>query len=418
MRLIGLYTEDKMPRKRDMRAGRNRRGGAAKIRTPKLCKIQYDPYGITADVRLVPNVKLRDFAERAETLSNEWEMVRVSVQPIEPNRIRVRAVRRDPLIERHDFVPTGKPPADLRYYPAGFDGFGDQARIRLHNGSGVAISGLPNSGKTSFILGMLSWLAPSDSVVFLIADGKTTTGCEGDYLDIAPRAVSVIGNDPARFNGWIKQIERIRAMRAATIRQSLGVRNFWDVGPTPEWPLIVPVVDECHMFFEQVKAGGDYEMEFRNSTVASNAYTCANITRLGRNVGILPFYLTQKSIAESIPTIINHNCHAHLCFQVQTDEAAVASLGKEIRKYPEVHPANFQSEEFIGVATMAAEGRRGFVQVRTPYCSAEQTAAVADQTVHLVRPEVCPGLDIGLDHHALLAADDMTALLAGGYREE
>lgn len=412
---LRLCLDDRIPRRRDMRGGHTRREGNPKLITPKLSDVTYDPYGFSATATLIPRVKLKHFLDVAEDLANHWGMVRVSAAQPKANTVKIRAVLRDPLTDPYDFVPTGRAPEDLRYYPAGFDGFGERARIRLRNGSGICVFGLPRSGKTSFILGLMSWLAPSDRVVFLIADGKTSTGYEGDYMDIAPRAHSVIGSDPYRFNAWLKQIEKIREMRAATIRQSLGVRSLWDIGPTPEWPLIMPIIDECHVFFEQFTASGNWQIQERNGVIAENTYLASNIVRMGPAVGVLPVIATQKGTGEPCPTIIRDNCHEHVCFQVKTDEAAKAALGKEILKYPDQNPANFQSEEFVGVATKPAEGRRGFIQVRTPHCSAETVAAVAEATAHLVRPEVCPGLDIGLDHHALLAADDAAALLAGGY---
>jgi S-DNA-T family DNA segregation ATPase FtsK/SpoIIIE len=383
---------------------------APKIKYPKLKKIRADNYGVVADFTLVPTVRLKDFTDRAEDFANHWQMVRVSAIQTEPNRVRVRAVRRDPLITKTIAVFDDHP-ASLRSYPAGLDDFATPADIRIHHGSGLGVFGLPTFGKTSFIMGFITYFAPSNSAVFLIADGKSTTGYEGDYLDIAPRAHSVIGDDLEIFNMWIKQIERLRAMRAATIRQALGVRNFWDAGPTPEWPVIFPIIDECHTFFEQVSAGGGSAMQNRNALAAENAYITSNIVRKGQSVGIMPVLATQKGTSDAIPTMIRDNMHASVCFAVKTDEAAQAALGRDIRAYPDASPVSYQHEDYIGVATMSAANRPGYVRFRSPYCRDVVAADICERTAHLVRSEVCPGIDIGQDHRALLSAADQSDLL-------
>ncbi|MGV9837072.1 hypothetical protein ACWDUL_23180 [Nocardia niigatensis] len=381
-----------------------------KLRIPKLRKITADTYGITAHITLTPPIRVEDFAAHAPDLANAWGMVRVDAEQTEPNKIQVRAVRRDPLRVRTEFAPA---PVDLRHYAAGFDSFGRRARIRLHHGSGLCVYGLPTYGKTSFIMGLIAALAPSESVQFLIADGKTLLGHEGDYADIAPRALSVIGDDPSTFNTWIRQINTIRAMRASTIRQALGVRNFWDAGPSPEWPLIVPVVDECHTFFEQVTAHGNAVLTDRNGLAADNAHQVSELVRKCQAAGILPILATQKGTADAIPSQISANCHASVCFAVKTDEAAAAALGPGINRFPEYSPVRYQAEDYIGVATMAADHRAGFVQFRSPYCPESLAAAIAESTAALALPQTCPGLTIGTEHRATLAAADQVMLLGG-----
>jgi hypothetical protein len=45
----------------------------------------------------------------------------------------------------------------------------------------------------------------------------------------------------------------LRRRRAAVIRDpeyagGMGVRNFWTVGPTETWPLVVLIIDEAHTY--------------------------------------------------------------------------------------------------------------------------------------------------------------------------
>lgn len=396
-----------------LKTTRAARNGAAqpgqRIKHPKLKRIRSDEFGIIAQVELVPRVKLGDFQDASEHLANYWRMIRVSAKQIEPNRIEVRAVRRDPLLTKTIAVFPDKPKT-LRYYPAGLDDCGTPVDIRIHSSSGVGVFGLPRFGKTSFILGLITYFATSDSVAFLIADGKSMTGYEGDYADVRPRALSVIGSDPLVFNQWIKQIEQLRRMRASTMRQALGVRNFWDAGPTPEWPLIIPIIDECHVFFDIIPAGGNPDMTIRNGIAAENAHIVSNLVRMGPSTGFMPILSTQKGTADGIPTMIRDNLHSKVCYAVATDEAVHAALGKTINRYPEANPITFQHEDYIGVATMQASGHAGYVRVRTPFCRDEVAAATCERTAHLVRTSSCPGITVG-QYHLALPEGDVSSLI-------
>lgn len=412
MRNLGLSLTDHMPRLADSITGRkvNESGRLVRprIHLPRMTNIEIDTFGITATIRLVPTVGLEHFEKHADQLANFWGMVRVHVIQQEPNKILMRAVRRDPLTLPLT-VSTPRAPRDLRYYPAGLDEFGKVARVRLHHGSGIGVYGLPTYGKSSFILGLISYFAMSDRVQFLVADGKVETGHEGDYYDVAPRALSIIGSDVLTFNEWIKQVNSFRAWRAGVIRQALGTKDFWEVGPTPEWPLIFVIIDEAHSFFDQVKTTSkNTDLVNQNTKAAENAHEVAKFVRLCRSVGMELVISTQKGTSDAIPTQIRDNLHASISFAVKTDEAAIAALGQNIRDYPDANPTNYQAEQYIGVASMVAERRKGFVRMRTPLCKGAIAAAVCDQSAHLVRP--MKGVSVGLGHRALAPASPAALL--------
>lgn len=388
------------------RRARSAEGGTPppKIKYPKLKSIRSDDYGIFADFELVPKVRLKHFQDAAEDLANYYQMVRVTAVQPEPNRVQVRAVRRDPILTKTVAVFPDQPRSH-RYYPAGLDDYGMPVDIRLHHSSGLGIFGMPNYGKTSFVLGLITYFAPSDSTVFLIADGKVSIGIEGDYMDVAPRALSVIGDDIFMFNRWIHQIEEIRRMRASMIRHVLGVRNFWDVGPSPEWPMIFVIVDEFHTFVAQSPSGGAQSMQQRNAVTADNAHTMSEVVRKCQSVGIIPVLTTQKGIAEAIPTIIRDSLSTKCSFAVSTDEAAQAALGKDIRA-SDASPINFQHEDYVGVMAMLNPNGPGYTRVRTPYTKEAIAARVCGQYEYLVQSAVCPGLSVGLEHRPELSADD------------
>lgn len=417
-RYLGLYLKDDVPTVRQaLLTNDTRRTSEPTIKSPRIRHIETDSYGLTIDFDLVPGVKLKHFQDRAEDLANYWRMTRVAAFQAESNRVRVRAVRRDPLATPL-LMTAPRRIRELRYYTAGVDEFGELARIRLHNASGLGVYGLPTYGKTSFILGLITYLAQSPAVQFLIADGKVETGHEGDYLDVAPRALSVIGDDIETFNTWIKQVNAFGRMRSSTIRQTLGVKNMWDIGPTPEWPLVPVIIDEAHTFFEQVRDGGNRELKARNALAAENAREVADLVKKRRSVGIWPIIATQKGTGDAIPTMIRDNLSSSVCFAVKTTEAAEAALGAAIKNYPEANPVEYQAEEYIGVASMVAERRKGFTRFRSPLCREAIAAAICDQTAELVAPQAIPGLDIGTDHLVQLPAGASTALLQLEKRSE
>lgn len=409
-RYLGLYLRDDVPTVRQAMFTNDRRASEPSFRSPKIVRVDNDIFGVTVDFKLVPSVTVEHFEKKKDDLANFWRMTRVSVHQPEPNLVRVRAVRTDPLtIPLAVSGPRVEP--DLRYFTAGVDEFGQAARLRLHNGSGIGVFGLPTYGKTSFILGLITYLATSPSVALVVADGKVETGHEGDYMDVAPRALSVIGDDVPTFNAWIKEVNKFRRMRSSTIRQTLGVKNLWDVGPSPEWPVLFVIIDEAHTYFEQIKATGNKELTSRNALAADNAHEVAELVKKGRSVGIEVVIATQKGTGDAIPTMIRDNLHASVCFAVKTDEAAQAALGSAIKDHPDANPINYQPEEYIGVASMVAERRKGFVRFRSPLCRETIAAAVCDQNAGLVRGEAFPGLTIGQAHRAIAPAAAPTALL-------
>jgi S-DNA-T family DNA segregation ATPase FtsK/SpoIIIE len=108
------------------------------------------------------------------------------------------------------------------------------------------------------------------------------------------------------------------------------------------------------------------------------------LVRKGRNVGIQVILATQKATGDAIPTRIRDNCQAAVSFAQRTSEAAVAALGADIAEYPDAHPRRLQHPDYIGVASMVAEGRPGFTLVRTPRTEDQIAERIAADTAHLV----------------------------------
>jgi S-DNA-T family DNA segregation ATPase FtsK/SpoIIIE len=118
---------------------------------------------------------------------------------------------------------------------------------------------------------------------------------------------------------------------------------------------------------------------------AENRRLVEDIVKKGRNVGICTIVATQKSTGDAIPTAIRDVCPVALSFAQRTDEAAVAALGADIRQYPDANPVALQDPVYVGVASMAVQGRPGFVRVRTPYVRDADVARICASTAGLTR---------------------------------
>ncbi|MFE3029366.1 hypothetical protein [Nocardia tengchongensis] len=388
-----------------------------KIRTPKLLAIRSDAYGLFVDFKPLPRIGEEEFAKQAQHLANYWGMVRVGVEQIDPRRIRVRAVRRDPLRIKRSLARPTRVARDLTSVPFALDDYGRTVRLVFESATGVGIYGAPRWGKTSLMLGILTALMGNEEVQFILADGKVSTGFEGDYYDFGHRCLSVIGDSIADYNALIKDIVKLREMRQSVIRQELGVPNFWMAGPSRKWPLIIVVIDEAHSYFKQIKPdGGNSALKEQNALAAENAWLTEDAVKKCGSVGIFFMIATQKPTVDAIPSAIRDNLTHRICLGVATDAVATAALTEEIKDYPEFSPLQFYRNEFRGCGVMKNEDRPGFARWRAPYCGPRLVATAAQITKELVSTDgMGVSLSIGTDHRKALpdTPDELLSLEKG-----
>jgi S-DNA-T family DNA segregation ATPase FtsK/SpoIIIE len=386
---LQLVAVDRSPRLAMLRLRGYRskqRKGVPKVLVPRI-RIQADQYGLIVTAKTRAGVGLDEWQAHAQHLADAWGCTRVVVTQAQPGRILVRAVRLDPLTVPTTWVPSGAVPTadDLRSWQLGRDEYAEQVALRLANVPGLCVAGLPGSGKTSIINGFVARYAPSPAVQFAVLDGKAA----GDYDDVTGRLHAHLGDDLSAANELLRRLVDLRRRRAAVIRDpdyagGMGVRNFWTVGPTDTWPLVVLIIDEAHTYFVEIK-GTDPETKTLAALAAENRRLVEDLVKKGRSLGFLTILATQKSTGDSIPTSIRDVCPVLMSFAQTTAAAAVAALGEVVRDYPEADPVELQGPEFVGVASMKVEGRKGLTRVRMPHVQDDDVARVAAQAARLTR---------------------------------
>jgi S-DNA-T family DNA segregation ATPase FtsK/SpoIIIE len=360
-----------------------------KIRFPHA-RIRPDGFGIVARVKPIPGVGRAEFERNAVHIANSWRCVRVQVSQPKPGRLIVRGLRTDPLTQPVAFPlgllsnsavknsPLGgenlTPEFDsLRLY-VGRDEWGADRWIPLPGVTGVTIGGLPGMGKTSLINSWLMQLAGLDCVQFAIIDGKGG----GDYAEWEDRAFIFAGDELPAAAAALEDVHSLMRTRLASVVTATGYKNGWHAGPTPEFPLVVTVIDECHTFFDLDAVKGSREAEA--PARACRALT-GQLVKKGRSVLFLTLLVTQKQTSDAIPTAIRDNCRYGLSFAVKTKDAAVAALGEQIRQYESFCPTTLQDPQYVGVATASLRtGQDPFVRIRVPEVTEEAAAARAAET--------------------------------------
>ncbi|MFE9797028.1 cell division protein FtsK [Streptomyces goshikiensis] len=403
-RMAGLTVTDKTPGLlAQLTASKDGPAPTPRVLTPRI-KVKPDRFGVIVRAKTLPKVGLEEYQKAARFLADAWRCTRVSVLPDGPGRVVIRGVRSDPLTTPTEHRPTGRPPEDVTRWELGVDEYAAQVCVYLANVPGVTVAGTPGSGKTSGVNKFVCDFAPSPSVQIATADGKVSRASEGDYADLVKRMFAFCGDDLDEANALFKRLVELRKRRSSTIRDVLGVKNMWHVGPSPQWPMTVLIIDEAHTFFREYK-GSDAETKRLAALTAENARLVEDLVKKGRSVGMLVILISQKTTGDALPTFIRDVCPVGLSFAQKTVEAAVAALGDDIRNWPDASPVTLQDPAYVGVAVMAMQGRPGYTRIRTPYVSDADAARVAEATSHLTAdPALC--LDVLLDSIGWAAAGE------------
>jgi hypothetical protein len=343
-------------------------------------KVHTQQWGVSVDARTIGRVGLKEFQDAATHLADMWKVPQVRVEQAQPGLVRLRALLTDPLTQWTQWTHDATAPSDPAAWLAGVDADGQPVTIRSSGVSGVVVAGLAGYGKTSFLNARFCQLALSPAVQLVLVDGKGGP----DYDDLFARAWLHAKDEPVKVRDHLTAVQELMVARQHSIRDVLGVKNMWHLGPTPSWPLVVVVIDEAHTFLNEIK-GNDAESKKLDALARETARLVEELIRKGRNVGIQVILATQKATGDAIPTKIRDNCQVAISFAQRTSEAATAVLGSDISAWPDEHPRRLQDPAYVGVASMAAEGRPGFTLVRTPYVPDQTADRIACATADLVR---------------------------------
>ncbi|MCZ4095687.1 MULTISPECIES: FtsK/SpoIIIE domain-containing protein [unclassified Streptomyces] len=379
--MLGLSVVDKKPTLVASMTAKDGQVPKPREKTPKISTVP-DRFGVIVHANCLPNVGLEDFKNKAAYLADDWGCTRLSVRQNGPGKVIMRAVRTDPLIVPTTFIPSGLPLPDVSLWDLGVDEYAELVTLRVSNIPGITVAGLPGYGKTSLVNAIVCRLAPSGAVQIVVLDGKVSSADEGDYADMVKRFFAFAGDDLEEANRLLKRLVALRRERSSTIRRVLGVANMWHVGPSPEWPLVLVIIDEAHTYFRDHK-GSDPKTKALAALAAENARLVEDLVKKGRSIGMVVILATQKATGDAIPTFIRDVCPVGLSFAQKTAEASVAALGEDIRNWPDANPVLLQDPGYVGVAAMVTQGQEGFIRVRMPEVDPYYAAQIAADTAHL-----------------------------------
>lgn len=392
-RNLGLYLEDRTPSLAQRWSGEPRKKNS-EITVPKLLRVTADDYGVSLWFNTIDTVGLPEFTAKAKHLATAWRVREVSATETDaPEVVRVRALVTNPLTTTVDMAPPAAPITDWRAVPMGPDMWADPITLPIEDGAGMVVAGNPGMGKTAWCLSLLTTLFPSDSAQLAVANGKAPTPLIGDYRGVAPRISHMLGSDVEPLVEFLTGLQAEMYRRYMDMWDALGVDSFWEseTGPTPEWPVLVALLDECQTWMQ------DQRVED----------LCADIMAKCRGAGIFLILATQKPTDNNLPTRIRDLATTSLCFPVRTTAAAVAALGEGIREYPAMNPLAKMRPEFRGVGTIINETSTGYTQFKAPFCSRTLAARVAHATAHYTRD--FPGITVGRDHRITPVVPDTPA---------
>lgn len=242
--------------------------------------------------------------------------------------------------------------ADM-FKPTGFavDPRGREVAITLMYVS-VIIGSLPRMGKT-FCIRLLLMICALDVRSEIHAYDLKGTGDLAPLRPVAHRYRA--GDDPEDIEYAITDV---RALRAEMRRRTKVIRELGEAGDprcpqskvTPELAAdkrlglhpVVIAADECQVWFEHPKYGGEFET------------VCTDLVKRGPALGMLIILATQRPDAKSIPTGISANAVMRICLKVMGQVENDMVLGTS--QYKAGIRATMFSFDDKGVAYFAGEG--------------------------------------------------------------
>ena len=209
----------------------------------------------------------------------------------------------------------------------GTDEFGNEVVLSPYSKAGLLISGVPGCGKTVALKTLLAGWRSAGAYVRIV-DFKDS----GDFGIFDEPHVPVIGDDIEACVDLLKQIEGKMMQRAQWLKETPGIKNFWERDPNTRPRLLVIAIDECQEAFETV--GVD---KARKELALEAIRLVKTLVKRGRSLGIFVVLSTQKADSTAIPTAIRDQIALRLSGEQKTPEAAKAALGDLRESEPSPH---------------------------------------------------------------------------------
>ena len=197
-----------------------------------------DHHGFTVVVKEVPSIGRAEIEAAIPSLKGAWKVQRIGVTQPRPGRVQIRALRQDPLLTSFGIneVPAEVyAGTDLTRAYVGRDEHGTHRYMTVRDNTAATFAGMPGSGKSVGINGLLMQWAPSPACQFGTADGKSPID-GGDYEIWRPRAWRTCSDSREDCADMLSDATAIMRERLGVVAEMTGSRNAWHSGPTVRFP--------------------------------------------------------------------------------------------------------------------------------------------------------------------------------------
>ncbi|WP_236747157.1 FtsK/SpoIIIE domain-containing protein [Mycobacteroides abscessus] len=231
-------------------------------------------------------------------------------------------------------------------------------QLRFTDSSGMLVAGIPGSGKTAMVRGLVAGHALTPYVQMLVLDPKAA-----DLLPLAPRAYKYVpGTDEAALETVRDSLVELTRVMQARVENATSLlsdtTNFWRTPPSAAHPLVMVVVDEAQRFLDT----NNFHTKRQKEIGAEIKSLLQTLVMTYRSAGCLVILCTPRPSFDQIPTSLRDSCAIRVSFNVMTRESAEAVLGTWAIA-SEISPIGLP--QGVGVAT--AQGSP-LVRFRTRTC--------------------------------------------------
>lgn len=275
-------------------------------------------------------------------------------------------------------------PPDVKRILLGKSDSGQWTMLPMTDRNGLMCGAESGGGKTATVNALLAGWAQHACVQIACVDGKA--GADYTWLEAraqlllptVDRQAAVEALEPYR-----QELNRRTALlrrefdrwRNAGAEGGAPPTSFWHCPATPDFPLIVIIVDECQVFLSGAKTKEEKAFEAQLTGVL------ADLLNRGRSAGIFTILATQKPTTDSVPSVLRDKVTTRLVGRLSTAESVRAALG---RMPVEGEPDPLTLPQRPGMVIVASESGE-LVIARSWYVPPDELVRLGIRTAHLRR---------------------------------